>query len=185
MLVSSKAVSLLKEGIRDGAVARGAHDFLHAYRHGRVSATLDIVSVDLASSSLVVTRNSGAPYAVRENGSFSLRQTESGPIGLYRHTRPSIEQFSLTEGLTVVVFSDGIVNAGLRWQQPFQPLEFLASSVPHRTSAHEIADGVLAAAMAADQGRPNDDMTVAAVAIVPTEQQQAVRTFRTSLPFPG
>jgi serine phosphatase RsbU (regulator of sigma subunit) len=185
MMVSSKAVSLLKEGIRDGAVARGAHDFLHAYRHGRVSATLDIVSVDLATSSLVVTRNSGAPYAVRQNGSFDLRETESGPIGLYRHTRPSIEQFALVEGLTVVVFSDGIVHAGMRRQQPFDPLAYLSASVPKMTTAHEIADGVLAAAMDVDQGRPNDDMTVVAVTIVPIDQQQAVRTFRTSLPFPG
>ena len=36
MMVSSKAVALLKEGVRDGASARATHDFLHAYRHGRV-----------------------------------------------------------------------------------------------------------------------------------------------------
>ncbi|HCG28801.1 MAG TPA: stage II sporulation protein E, partial [Chloroflexi bacterium] len=45
MMVSSKAVALLKDGIRDGAVARGVHDSLLAYRHGKVSATLDLLSV--------------------------------------------------------------------------------------------------------------------------------------------
>ncbi|MEA2594599.1 MAG: hypothetical protein QOF01_1068, partial [Thermomicrobiales bacterium] len=32
MLLSSKAVSLLKEGVRDGAVARAVHDSLFAFR---------------------------------------------------------------------------------------------------------------------------------------------------------
>lgn len=185
MMISSKAVALLKEGIRDGAVARGVHDFLYAYRHGKVSATLDIVSVDLATSSLVVTRNSGAPFAVRQGDAFSIHEGTSQPIGLYRHTRPDIEQFPLAEGLTVVVVSDGIVHAGLRRQQPFSLLEHLSRHVLPLTAAHEIADGTLAAAMAVDDNRPNDDMTVIAITILPSTMQQAIRTFRTSLPIPG
>ena len=39
LLITAKAVSLLKEGVRDGAVARAVHDYLFAYRHGKVSAT--------------------------------------------------------------------------------------------------------------------------------------------------
>src|SRR6187401_2723332 len=47
MLLTAKAVSLLKEGVRDGAVARAVHDTLLAYRGGKVSASLDILSADL------------------------------------------------------------------------------------------------------------------------------------------
>jgi serine phosphatase RsbU (regulator of sigma subunit) len=184
MMVSSKAVSLLKEGVRDGAAARATHDFLHAYRHGRVSATLDIVSVDLADKTILVTRNSATPYLVRRDGTFERRDSTSGPIGLYRLTRPAIDQYPIEAGLTVVIFSDGIVNAGHRTNQPFDALAFVRDSLSADALAHEIADGVLEAAVAADSGRPNDDMSVATVTIVPVEAEQPVRTIRVSIPFP-
>src|SRR3954451_11112846 len=56
MQLTSKAVSLLKEGVRDGAAARAVHDSLFAFRHGQVSAALDILSVDLKTRSVLVTR---------------------------------------------------------------------------------------------------------------------------------
>jgi serine phosphatase RsbU (regulator of sigma subunit) len=184
MMVSSKAVSLLKEGVRDGASARATHDFLHAYRHGRVSATLDIVSVDLADKTILVTRNSATPYLVRRNGAFERHDSTSGPIGLYRHTRPAIDQYPIEAGLTVVIFSDGIVNAGHRIGQPFDALAYVSDSLSADSLAHDIADGVLAAAVEADKGRPNDDMTVATVTIVPVEADQPIRKIRVSIPFP-
>ncbi|OUC07453.1 hypothetical protein RY27_14810, partial [Litorilinea aerophila] len=39
-LVVRKAISLLAEGVRDGAVARATHDYLHTLRGGKVSAEL-------------------------------------------------------------------------------------------------------------------------------------------------
>jgi hypothetical protein len=46
-IVARKAVALLADGVRDGAAARAAHDYLRTARSGQVSATLNIVSVDL------------------------------------------------------------------------------------------------------------------------------------------
>ena len=185
MMVSSKAVGLLKEGVRDGAVARGTHDFLHAYRHGRVSATLDIVSIDLVSSTLIVTRNSEAPYLVARAGAFQRIEGAASPVGLYRHTKPAIDQYPIEAGLMVVVFTDGIVNAGERHKGRFDPLGWVNNLDLTCRTAHDIADGLLAAAMAADQSRPNDDMTVVAATIVDSDQQQPIRTLRVSLPFKG
>ncbi|MGH9174457.1 MAG: PP2C family protein-serine/threonine phosphatase [Vicinamibacterales bacterium] len=183
MMVSSKAVSLIKEGVRDGAVARGTHDFLHAYRHGRVSATLDLVSVDLATQTIVVTRNSGVPYLVRSGGEMQQMDSTSGPIGLYRHTRPTIDQYPIEAGLIVVCYSDGIVNAGGRVQRSFDALTVTRDRLTSDALAHDLVDGVLAAAIAADDGRPNDDMTVAAVTIVDAPDRQPLRTLRVSVPF--
>jgi serine phosphatase RsbU (regulator of sigma subunit) len=183
MMVSSKALALLKEGVRDGAVARGTHDFLHAYRHGRVSATLDIVSVDLASSTLVVTRNSGNPYLVRRADTFELMAGTSGPIGPQRHLRPAVDQYPISDVLSVVVYTDGITGAGQRWGAPFDALEFVQAMEGSQPTAHQLADGVLAAALDADHGRPGDDMTVVAVSIVPSDPEKQIRTQRVSLPF--
>jgi serine phosphatase RsbU (regulator of sigma subunit) len=185
MMVSSKAVGLLKEGVRDGAVARGTHDFLHAYRKGRVSATLDIVSVDLVTSTVVVTRNSDVPYILRHDGAYAQSSNGPGPIGLYRHTRPAIDQYPIEEGLAFVLFTDGIPRAGERSGQRFEPFEYVRSTFEGVILAHDIADMTLAAAIEADSGRPNDDMTVVAVTIGRKPTEQPLRTLRVSLPFPG
>jgi len=56
-IVVRKAISLLAEGVRDGAVARATHDYLHTQRGGKVSSELHIVSVDLVTQTLVISRN--------------------------------------------------------------------------------------------------------------------------------
>ncbi|CAN5288704.1 SpoIIE family protein phosphatase [soil metagenome] len=186
MMVSSKAVTLLKEGVRDGGVARGTHDFLHAFRHGKVSATLDIVSVDLATSTVVITRNNGVPYyVVGDESGYRASESVSGPIGLYRHTRPAVDQFPCERGLNVIVFSDGIATAGVRKGSPFNPIAYANQHQLPLGSVQELADGLLKAAIEADEGRPSDDMTVVALSLVASETRQPIRRQYVSLPLPG
>jgi len=64
-IVVRKAISLLAEGVRDGAVARATHDYLHLERGGKVSAELTIISVDLVTSTLVISRNARCPHQDR------------------------------------------------------------------------------------------------------------------------
>jgi serine phosphatase RsbU (regulator of sigma subunit) len=185
MMVSSKAVTLLKEGVRDGAVARGTHDFLHAFRHGKVSATLDIVSVDLASSTVVVTRNSGVTYyIVRDDDGHRASESVSGPIGLYRHTRPAVDQFEFRPGLQIIVFSDGIATAGIRSGKPLNPTAFAQEHFNASSNVQEMTDALLQAALDADDGRPSDDMTVVALALTERETGQPIRRQYVSVPMP-
>src|SRR5574342_885623 len=58
MLVVRKVISLLAEGVRDGAAARAASDALYTDKNGRVSCTLNIASIDLETGTLVLSRNS-------------------------------------------------------------------------------------------------------------------------------
>jgi serine phosphatase RsbU (regulator of sigma subunit) len=109
--VAGRVLTLLNEGVRDGAAARAAHDFLFTLRGGRVSAELDIVSVDLASRTLVVTRNSEAPLVLIRDSDVEIIASTGGRIGLYRHTRPSVTEWTLEPGLTVIVVSDGVGTA--------------------------------------------------------------------------
>ena len=180
MMVSSKAVALLKEGVRDGAVARGVHDFLLAYRHGKVSATLDLLSVDLTSRTVLLTRNSHVPYIVVADGEATVHPGETTPIGVYRHTRPTVHQHPIADGLKIVVFTDGVSEAGRRAGSLLAPLEALRPE----GSASAIAEALLAAAIAADQGRPGDDMAVVALTIDRAPDEQPIRTLRMTWPIP-
>src|SRR5512142_2591916 len=62
--VVRKVISLLAEGVRDGAAARAASDTLYTDKHGKVSCTLNIISVDLHTGTVVVTRNNPVPFFV-------------------------------------------------------------------------------------------------------------------------
>src|SRR5919206_2626761 len=63
-MVTARAITMLKDGARDGAVARAVHDYLFSYRHGQVSATLNILSVDFQAQMIVVSRNNPLPYYI-------------------------------------------------------------------------------------------------------------------------
>ena len=65
-LVVRKVLGLLSDGIRDGAAARAVSDFLYTERGGKDPAFLNILSADLETGTLVVTRNNPAPVFVAQ-----------------------------------------------------------------------------------------------------------------------
>ena len=87
-IVARKAVSLLGEGVRDGAAARAVHDYLRTHRSGQVSAELQMVSVDLATRSLVISRNARCPSYVWADGTLQVLEDDSEPIGIRENTKP-------------------------------------------------------------------------------------------------
>src|SRR5687767_10983855 len=67
-IVTRKVIALLGEGARDGVAARAAHDYLFAMRGGKVRADLQILSVDLDTRTLVISRNTDcAALYIRDN----------------------------------------------------------------------------------------------------------------------
>jgi len=183
LLVSAKAVALLKDGARDGAVARVVHDYLHTFRHGRVSSTLEILSVDLVSRTVVSSRNSATPILLRQGDEYELRPSRSESIGIKRHTKPAIDEFAAEPGLRIALFSDGIIHAGERYRKPFDPLAFAQEHLSGDLTAREMADAILAAALAADQGRPEDDMTAVTLNLGPRGEYPPVRRLELIVPL--
>ena len=54
----------LGDGARDGAVARAVHDYLYAMKDRKVSCTLTVISADLETETVVISRNSNCPTIV-------------------------------------------------------------------------------------------------------------------------
>lgn len=162
-LVSRKAIQLLGEGIRDGAAARAAHDYLYTYRAGKVSATLNIVSVDIESKTFVISRNNEAPVMIfTAEGGLTLLDQPSHAIGTRRRTKPSITELPIKEGTIIVVFTDGLRHAG-RYSRPntydYQNAmnRLMQKGV---IDPQQIADQLLHEAVLCDDGRPRDDISV-------------------------
>jgi serine phosphatase RsbU (regulator of sigma subunit) len=175
-LVARKAISLLAEGVRDGAAARAAHDYLRTYRQGKVSAELSIVSLDLVTRTLVISRNSHCPVFLMVSGRPQVLDAPSQAIGIHPGTKPVITELEISANTWVIAFTDGILHAG---RHPGQALDVGAlvqtMVVENGTTAPSLADALLSRALELDLGRPQDDMSVLVVAIVAGKPDDARR----------
>ena len=183
-LVVRKAISLLAEGVRDGAVARAAHDYLRTYRRGQVSAELQMVSLDLDSQTLLITRNCHCPAWVRTPQGVQLLNLESQPIGIHRKTRPDISELLIDMGTTVVLASDGVWEAG-RHSGHVMNLPAMVNCLDRDSAltASELAHGLLGSALERDLGRAKDDLTVLVLKVVHCQGNPRVRHMTVDFPL--
>ena len=186
-LVARKAIQLLSEGVRDGAAARAAHDYLFTYRGGKVSATLNMLSVDMATKTFVVSRNNESPVIVytAQDGLFLLDEP-SRCVGVYRNTKPVITELPVLPGTILVIFTDGLRHAGsLSGNSSYDPIAATRRMVLDEgiTEARTLADTLLTEANEKDNGRPRDDISVLVVSVQATTQKDEVRRMDVSLPI--
>ncbi len=184
-MVARKAIQLLAEGVRDGAAARAAHDYLYTQRKGKVTATLNILSVDATTETFVVSRNNEAPVIVHtpENGLLLLDEP-CRSVGTRRNTKPIITELPIVQGMTVVVFTDGLRHAGsLSGTNTYDPVAALMAMLAEDiTDPQVIANRLLAEAVAKDNGRPRDDISVLVAHVRPQEGDD-VRRMEVHLPL--
>ena len=184
-LVVRKVISLLAEGVRDGAAARAASDSLYTERNGKVSATLNIVSIDRQTHTMVITRNNPAPVVIATNDHIRVLEEASLPVGLYRNTRPIITEIPLEPGLTVVVYSDGLVHAGERSGENLDVITCMRALLEGESPSPQlIADSLLEQALKLDENRPVDDISIVVVSVLPAARDE-VRRMTVRLPIPS
>lgn len=165
-MVVRKVISLLAEGVRDGAAARAASDYLYTARQGKVSATLNIISVDRQTSTLVITRNNPVPALLALNDAITVLDEECAPVGLYRDTRPIIREVGLQPGLLAIAYTDGLVHAGCNYGETLDVVTTVQALLEEEDPSPEmIADNLLEQAVRLDQGRPTDDISVIVVRV--------------------
>jgi serine phosphatase RsbU (regulator of sigma subunit) len=182
-MVVRKVIALLAEGVRDGAAARAASDHLYTERSGKVSATLNIISVDKLTSTLVITRNNPAPVLIAINEEIKTLDEDCSPVGLYRGTRPTINEIPLDTGLTVVMYTDGLIHAGSRYGDSMDVGSCLQALLEEEDPSPQlIADDLLDTAMKLDRGRPSDDISVVALRVT-SPSGDRIRKMFVSLPL--
>jgi serine phosphatase RsbU (regulator of sigma subunit) len=184
-LVARKVISELAEGVRDGAAARAAHDHLYTHKGGKVSATLNILSVDLITETLVLSRNSGCPIVVftPEEG-MTLLDEPVEPIGIHRGTKPSITELPLRAGTLAIVYTDGLERAGA-YSKPVFDIPNAAQELVNQgeATAQHVADALLGQALALEDGRPRDDISVLVLHITERPVENEVRHLLLRVPL--
>jgi len=168
MMVVRRVIGLLAEGVRDGAAARAASDYLYAERSGKVSSTLNIISVDLASETVVLARNNESPMYIAHGDKIECIHEASGSIGTARNIKPLITEIPIVVGLTLVIFTDGLVHAGERSGNPMDVGTTLRGLLEENDpTPQELADALLTQAMRLDDNRPSDDISVVVLRVMP------------------
>jgi serine phosphatase RsbU (regulator of sigma subunit) len=166
-LVVRKVIQFLADGVRDGAAARAASDALFTERGGRVSATLNILSADLQTGTLVITRNNPAPIVISYDNQIKMLEEESDTVGLRRDTRPMISELPLEPGLTVVVFTDGLVHAGSYFGDSMDICTSVKVELEgENPSPNKIADSLINHALKLDRGMPRDDISIVVMRVI-------------------
>lgn len=184
-LAAHKVISLIAEGVRDGAVARAAHDYLRTQRNGQVSCELTILSVDMATRTLVLSRNARCPSLLRRADDITWFDAPTAPIGIHRNTKPQVAEMEVAPKLTLVVITDGVWSAGSLTGAPVIDLATLLATVDGEGAADAatVADAILRTAVELDCGRPRDDATVLVVKVRERGDGEEVRRLRMTAPL--
>jgi serine phosphatase RsbU (regulator of sigma subunit) len=183
-LLATRAISLLKDGARDGAAARAVHDYLYTYRMGQVAATLNILSVDFQSGKILMSRNNPAPFFVVDRKGLHTYAEPSTPIGLQPMIKPVITELPVQPYTYVVVYTDGLSRAGERSGEDLELLNLLSGWRPEAgRTAGDLTDTILRRALELDRGEPVDDMSILVLAVLPSAARGKVRRLVTSVPF--
>jgi len=105
--------------------------------------------------------------AITPSGGFCLLDEPSEPIGVQRGTKPQITELPLDAGTVVVVYTDGLEMAGARSSRVFDvPAAIRELTTGNEASAQQVADSLLERALALDDGRPHDDISVLVLRIL-------------------
>lgn len=182
-MVAMKAVSLIADGSRDGAVARAVQDLLYTAREGRVTATLALLSADFHTRTLVIARNAPSPVVVRQSGQVFRLEGHAEVIGTYRRTRPAMTELALEPDSVLLTYSDGLATAGKRYGKtlPWESIDERLANLAVSDLAGWV-DDVIERAIDLDQGRPSDDISIMALGVM-QDDSSALRRLTASIPY--
>jgi serine phosphatase RsbU (regulator of sigma subunit) len=107
----------------------------------------------------------------------------SQPVGLRRGTKPQIAELPLAAGTVVVIYTDGLETAGVRSSRTLDiPAAVRELMSRDDASAQQLADSLLRQALALDEGRPHDDISVLVLHVLDREGD-GVRRMTVQLPI--
>lgn len=154
-----RVLSLLLDGIHDGAASRAVLSALKTEYHGEAEFSLNILSCDLESETIVLTKNNDLPVImIRKNkGSYTSYEghDEVDP------QEPNVYQFPIENDFIIIMFSDGVATAGWECSQPLEWNSLMETVLDEQElTVQELADQILNQAVAQDLGQPHDDMSV-------------------------
>jgi serine phosphatase RsbU (regulator of sigma subunit) len=182
-LVTHRVLDPISEGVRDGASIRAAAKSIFEEYKGSVIANLSVISADLQTDTVIVSRNHSMPVFLISEDMVDCLSSESEPIGSQADASPTIIELPIQAEMALVIFSDGVFLAGQHSQQTMDICTTIGAFIEEQEpTAQEIADFLLKRAIRLDGGHPKDDMSVI-VLLVSSRPTDTIRRMNISLPL--
>jgi len=167
-MVGHQVIDNISDGVRDGASIRAVSSRIFAEYHGEVQANLNVISVDLQTNTIIVSRNNSVPFFLIDDEQVDCLSSSSDPIGGRADITPSIVELPIKPGMMIIVFSDGIFNAGQDNAQNPNICTIIEAFIEEQEPTEkEVADFLLNRAIRLDDGRPKDDMSIIVLLVSP------------------
>lgn len=167
-MVSHKVIEYITQGCRDSMAIRATSNRIFKEYNGKVKANLNILSADLQTNTIVISRNNPVPVFLVTEGQVDTLNEESSPIGDQMDICPSIVELAIIPDMLIIMMSDGVYHAGQPETNEMDILTAIEALVEEQEpSAKEIADTLLSRAMRLDSDRPKDDMSVVVMLVSP------------------
>ncbi len=180
-MVSHRVIDHITDGVRDSAAIRAASNNIFLEHNGSVQANLNVLTVDLQTNTILISRNSPVPVFLVNEDSVDCLSSDSEPIGGRVDISPSIVELQIRAGMKVIVFSDGVFNAGRKNQEGLDFCTTIQALIEEQEpSAQEIADFLLNQSIRLDDGRPKDDMSVI-VLLLKAQSNDQIRRMSVSM----
>ena len=178
MKATHDILSLIAEGVHDGASARVVLSRVKNEHEEKASLAVSIISCDLETKTIVITKNNSVPLFIYDREGSRTLPINSDPEDL--RYNPSVYQFELVPCQIFILISAGVINAGKNNDNPIDvtlALESLLDDCDEEPTVQEIADFLLRQAISHDSGRPRDDMTVIVLKVLPGTYQSIRREY--------
>lgn len=183
-LVVRHVLHLISEGVRDGAAARAAADTLYTEMHGEARASLNILSADLQTCTIVLTCNNPTPMYIIRNGKIDTFTNESTLIGSGSDIKPFISEIPLEANLFIILFTSGYFKAGQGTGRELDiPLMISSTIEDIEPSSQQLSDALLTQALNIEQNQASDDMCVVVMRVL-AKSLDGIRRLSVSMPIP-
>lgn len=180
--VTMKAVhavlNLIAEGVPDGASARVVLQRIRDEHRETAEVKISIISCDLLSKTIVITKNNPLPVLIYEEGESRFLPVDEDLES--RRYDPEVYQFEFQLGQTFILITEGVQNAGAFNENNIDLRTALGSIYDDDNDEpiiQDIAENLLKQAIGHDSGRPRDDMTVVALKVSPATTKDIRREY--------
>lgn len=153
-------LSEISDGLNDGASVRLVLTRIRNEHNEKAHVNISVISCDLQSGTIVITKNNSIPVLVYENGECRfLPLTNNSEIDRFD---PVVYQFEFKPEQTFILISQGLQLAGNHYENTIDLTTAVDSIYDNdeEPNVQNVSDTLLKQAIAFDGGRPRDDMTV-------------------------
>ncbi|MBQ4512014.1 MAG: SpoIIE family protein phosphatase [Anaerolineaceae bacterium] len=161
-IIVNRVLEKVAENFRDSTAIKSVSDQIYREHSGHICGDLCMISTDFQSETIVVSRCTNVPVYFYQRGFMDSWHTPAEQIGAVKVLHPSITEIPMEPGTTILMLSEGALNAGKNTMEADEIEDLILSTIEESSefTADNMAEFFLKRAITLDSYKPQEDMTV-------------------------